>query len=109
MQRVGRLLARIDTVTDERISATEALLLRAGDAHHVFERDQLNGVYDDDWPAWYARWAVEHGLGPILGRPVDADEVAAFFTRTWSESEASEPKPTEPWATWMARRIVAEL
>ena len=94
---------------DAKARAVEALLREAGSAHHVFERDELGGVYDQDWPAWYGRWAVEHGLGAIVGRDVDGDEVGAYFARTWAEVEASNPKPTEPWATWMARRIVAEL
>jgi hypothetical protein len=30
------------------------LLKRAAAAHHVYEKTELNGVYDKDWPRWYA-------------------------------------------------------
>jgi hypothetical protein len=96
-------------MTDDRIRSLEALLKAAGEAHGVFEREELGGVYDEDWPAWYARWAVDHGFGAILGREVAPDDLAAYFTRTWDEIRHADPKPAEPWATIMARRIVAEL
>lgn len=32
---------------------TEALK-RTAAAHGVYEEEVLNGVYDDDWPQWYA-------------------------------------------------------
>ena len=96
-------------MTDDRIPSLEALLTAAGEAHTVFERDELGGVYDEDWPAWYARWAVDNGFGAILGRDLPADDLAAYFTRTWDEIRRADPKPAEPWATIMARRIAAEL
>ena len=96
-------------MTDDRIPAIEDLLRAASDAHHDFEENELGGVYDAEWPAWYGRWVVDHGLGGLLGHDVSADAVAAYFTRTWAEAEASDPKPAEPWATWMARMIAAEL
>jgi hypothetical protein len=48
-------------------------------------------------------------LAEILGRVVAPDDLAAYFTRTWDEIRHADPKPAEPWATIMARRIVAEL
>jgi hypothetical protein len=96
-------------LTDDRVRSLEALLTAAGEAHSAFERDALGGVYDEDWPAWYARWAVDHGFGSAFGREVPADGLAAYFTRTWDEIRRADPKPAEPWATIMARRIVSEL
>jgi hypothetical protein len=96
-------------MTTERITEIEALLDAAKEAHGAYERDELDGVYDEDWPAWYARFAVEHGIGDILGRPVTAEELGAYLTRTWDEIRQSDPKPTEPWATIMARRIATEM
>jgi hypothetical protein len=96
-------------MTDERISAIEALLDAAKEAHGVYEETELNGVYDEQWPAWYARYAVDNGLGDVLGRSLDADGVAAFFTRGWEEFRAIDPEPTESWSSWTARRIATEL
>jgi hypothetical protein len=69
----------------------------------------LNGVYDEAWPQWYAEHAVDHGIGRLLGRDIAADELAAFLTKSWEEMEQSDPKPTEPWSTFTARRIASEL
>ncbi|MFI6424312.1 hypothetical protein [Promicromonospora sp. NPDC050880] len=31
------------------------LLKQAATAHGVHEKEELGGVYDENWPAWYAR------------------------------------------------------
>jgi hypothetical protein len=44
------------------------LLREAEAAHGEYERDQLGGVRDEEWPAWYAEFIVnalrERGAGP---------------------------------------------
>ena len=93
----------------DRAGAIESLLVETEAAHAVYERDDLAGVYDDAWPAWYAGYAVDHGLGKILGRELASSDVAAFMTRAWDEVQASGSKPEEPWSTWMARRMATDL
>jgi hypothetical protein len=97
------------TVVDYRTEAVSALMSETEAAHGVFETTELNGVYDQDWPRWYATYAVEHGIGDLLGHLVTADRLAAFLASTFDEFKAAEPKPTEPWATWTAHRIATEL
>jgi hypothetical protein len=87
--------------------AIEALLAETEAAHAVYEREELSGVYDEAWPAWYAEYAVDHGLGEILGRDVTAPDLAAFMTGAWEERKAAGSEPDEPWSTWMARRLAA--
>jgi hypothetical protein len=96
-------------MTTDRVAAIEALLAQAEAAHGVYETTELNGVYDRDWPRWYATYAVEHGIGNLVGHPVTADELAAFLTAAWSEFEQADPGPAEPWSTVIARRIASEL
>ena len=96
-------------VNDDRISAIEALLDQAKDAHGVYEEKELNGVYDEAWPAWYGAYAVEHGLGDILGHEVAVDRVSDFLTRTWDEFRSADPHPAEGCSGWTARRIAADL
>jgi len=36
-----------------------AALQRAADAHGVYEAEQLGGVYDENWPEWYAAHMAE--------------------------------------------------
>jgi hypothetical protein len=84
------------------LSATEA-------AHGVYESTVLGGVYDREWPAWYAAYAIEHGLGELVGHDVTADQLRVFLASTFEAFKGAEPKPTEPWSAWTARRIAAEL
>lgn len=95
-------------MTTDRIGALEALLAETEAAHGAYETAELNGVYDEDWPAWYAAYAVDHDIGAILGRAIAADELAAFLTRAWEELQGSDPPPTEAWTSFMARRLAAE-
>jgi hypothetical protein len=46
----------VDKAAEEKAAEilTEALM-RTAAAHGVYETEVLNGVYDDDWPQWYAR------------------------------------------------------
>jgi hypothetical protein len=96
-------------MTADRTEAVSALLVETMDAHGRYEETELQGVYDEEWPEWYAAWAVEHGLGDLIGHPISADRLARFLAASNAEFERTEPKPTEAWAPWTARRITAEL
>ncbi len=91
-----------------RSEAVSALLLETEGAHGLYETAELNGVYDEAWARWYAEYAVDHGLGDLLGRSVDADEVAAVLTKAYAEFQALEPKPGT-WATYIAGRLIEGL
>lgn len=93
----------------DRIEGISALLGQAEEAHGAYERAELGGVYDEDWPRWYATYAVNNGIGPLLGHAVSADDLAGFLTRSYAEFQATEPKPTESWASYTAGRIATEL
>ena len=100
-------LSGVDDTTD-RASAIEDLLLRAERAHGAYEATELNGVYDAEWPRWYAAWAVQNGINDVLSRPVDADELAGLLASAWDELQRTDPKPTDTWSAYAARRLVAE-
>ena len=91
------------------IGALESLLAEAEGAHGVYETTELSGVYDEAWPRWYATYAVDHGIGDIVGREVTVDEVAAFLSVGWEDFQRADPKPTDPWSVVMARRIAQKL
>jgi hypothetical protein len=93
----------------DRTEEIEKLLVQAEEAHGVYERTALNGVYDQEWPRWYAAFAVEHGIGALVGREVTADQLATFLADGHAEFQRIEPEPAEPWAAWAARRIAADL
>ena len=96
-------------MTDPRADAVKALLDQTEAAHGAYESTELNGEYDQDWPRWYATYAVANGLGRAIGRDVGADRVAGFLAATFAEFEAADPKPVERWSAYMARRMVEDL
>jgi hypothetical protein len=93
----------------DRTAAVEALLVEAEQAHGRYEATELDGVYDQEWPQWYAAYAVDHGLGELLGHDVTTDELAALLARGFAEFDGTEPKPAASWSTHIARRIASEL
>ena len=97
------------TMAPDRIKEITALLGRAEEAHGAYEQAELGGVYDEDWPRWYATYAVDNGIGAMLGHDVSPDELAEFLTRSNAEFQATDPKPAVPWASYTAGRIAAEL
>ena len=96
-------------MTADRIAAVNALVVQAQAAHHDFEANELNGVYDEEWPRWYAEYAVANGLGALVGHDIATDRLARFLADSWAEFDGTEPKPMEPWPAYIARRITAEL
>jgi hypothetical protein len=92
-------------MSDDRTTQVEALLAETETAHGAYEAADLGGVYDRDWPSWYAAYAVDHGLEALLGRSVTVEELSSFLTRAYGEFERTESK-TESWQTFIARRLV---
>jgi hypothetical protein len=95
-------------MTADRTSAIQALLTQAAEAHHVHERDQLGGIYDEAWPQWYAAWAFDHGIAQHLPPDMTVDVLADAFGSSWEDIQRADPERSEGWPTHMARRLVAE-
>ncbi len=93
----------------DRTEALSALLAQTQEAHGVFEATELNGVYDQEWAQWYAAHAVEHGIGATLGHDVTTEQLSQFLASSYADFERMDPKPTEPWAAYTARRIAEDL
>lgn len=45
---------------DLSVEELEELLKAAAKAHGKYEKEQLSGVYDKDWPQWYAEWILKN-------------------------------------------------
>ncbi len=93
----------------DRTEAVTALLSAAEAAHGVYETTELNGVYDQAWPAWYAAWAVGRGIGELVGPHVTADRLGRFLASTFADFKTIEPTPAEGWAAYTARQVTTEL
>lgn len=93
-------------MSDSNILAIRDLLYAAGAAHGVYETNELNGVYDQDWHLWYAAWALEHGLKDLLSQPTDA---AALAVRLYDLNERHKQSDKRlNWAEFTAEKLARE-
>lgn len=68
---------------DDRTQTVSALLTETEQAHGVYETTVLGGVYHKEWAEWYAAYAVEHGIGDLIGHPVTAEQLGTFLASTF--------------------------
>lgn len=94
-------------MTSDTVTAIAALLTRAEAAHAVYETTELRGVYDEAWPAWYADYAVRHGIGDLLGKVVTSDLLAPILASAFDDFRTTASSPDASWATFVAGRIAA--
>src|SRR5215213_1755638 len=87
--------------------AIAALLRETETAHGAYETNVLGGVYDEAWPAWYAAYLLEHGLGDHLpaAESLDVTNLATMLTRLSADYERGEQ--SSPWPDVYAQGIVA--
>jgi hypothetical protein len=86
-----------------------ALLREAATAHGVYETNVLGGVFDEEWPAWYAAYLLDHGLDDLLpgAESLDVDNLTAMLARLAADYERGEQ--ASPWPDVYARGIVASF
>ena len=92
-------------MTQETITKIADLLLRAGSAHHHFEQTVLKGVYDQEWPTWYADYIIAHGLGELLPTPVTVEPLGRFLAENYEVYKRENSK--QGWADFTAQQIAA--
>ena len=86
----------------------QSLLDDAKAAHGVYEAVELGGVYDRQWPRWYADYLVDHGIAELLGRQLEVNELAGALEASW-QAQTDDGVPAEEWATYTARWLASEL
>ncbi|MGH2615996.1 MAG: hypothetical protein ACRDJC_12205 [Thermomicrobiales bacterium] len=94
----------METTTERAIAE---LLRETEAAHGAYETDVLGGVFDEDWPTWYATYLLDHGLAEHIGgaRTADAESLAATLKQLAADYEREQPE--SPWPEVYARGLVA--
>jgi len=79
------------------------ILRKASSAHGDYEINILNGVYDNNWPVWYAAYVVG-ALGMEAIKP-------AKLTQLLIEAHEAHQKqnPDANWPTFYADHIINNL
>lgn len=80
------------------------LLSKAQAAHHDFEATELGGEFDEQWPAWYAQFLEENGIGGLLVRELDLDLLAAKLEEVSQRHKTVQT--AENWAEYTARELI---
>ena len=86
--------------------AVAALLSQAETAHGIYETRVLGGVYDEEWPAWYAAYLLDHSLGEHLAgtENLDVANLATMLMRLATDYERG--KQENPWPDVYAHGII---
>jgi hypothetical protein len=85
--------------------AVARLLSAAGSAHGVYEETELNGVYDQNWPIWYATYLLQHGLGDLLGAAIGAEELGGLLKQY--DQDYQRERPAMGWPDFYAQQLLA--
>ena len=88
-------------------AAVAALLRQTETAHGAYETSVLGGTFDEDWPAWYAAYLLDHGLSDHLpgDERLDVANLTAMLARLAADYERGEQ--VSPWPDVYARGIIA--
>jgi len=89
--------------------AVAALLSEAETAHGAYETNVLGGAFDEEWPAWYATYLLDHGLSDRLpgAQSLDVPSLTTMLTQLAADYEQGDK--AGPWQDVYAQRIVAEF
>lgn len=91
-------------MTQNAIAELTALLGAAGNAHGVYETNELGGVYDQNWSEWYAAWLLEHNIGALLDTTPTVTELSAKLQAC--DAAYKQERPNESWPPFYARRLL---
>ena len=80
------------------------LLAEASAAHNEHEQRELGGVYDQEWPSWYAAYLVEHGISGLLGESITVENLAGLLAR-YDKEYTSQQRP-ESWPAYYAAQLL---
>jgi hypothetical protein len=94
-------------MNDQAQQQIAALLSETGAAHGVYEEGELNGVYDQNWPAWYAAYLVAHGLSSLAGVALVVDQLSPLLKQY--DQDYRHEQPREGWPAYYARRLVVQF
>lgn len=90
-------------MTQKTTTQIAALLSQAGEAHHEYEQNQL-GAYDQNWSIWYAEYIIEQGLGELLNREVNTEQLSQFLSQSSEEYKKSNSE--QSWADYTAQKLL---
>lgn len=80
------------------------LLSDAQNAHHDYETTELEGVFDEQWPQWYADFLMSNGFADLLAVEADMDQLASRLSEISQRHKAE--RIDESWADYTAHNLL---
>ena len=92
-------------------SRISALLSKTAEAHDRYERAELGGVRDEEWPVWYAAYLLENGLLDLFPDAVAQTRLKNELPMLLTEADKSHRAhaPDENWPDYYAQYLVDNL
>jgi len=84
-----------------------ALLRAASAAHGEYETRELGGVYDLNWPDWYATYLLEHGWEEFVGHVVTVEALSGALRACDAAYKLEAPRAA--WPDFYAQRLHARF
>ncbi len=94
-------------MSEQKEMEIRALLVRAESAHGEYESRELNGVYDQNWPNWYANYIVSDGLSKVLQREITSEELSQFLANSFEKYKQDSSGLS--WEDYTARELIASF
>ena len=94
-----------NTMPESKQREIANLLDKTQTAHGAYEERVLNGVYDQDWPAWYAVYLVAHGIADLFGQTITAEQLARLL-KQYDEGYRAQQRQ-DGWPDYYAAQLLA--
>ena len=91
-----------------RVERLSQLLEEAHTAHSVYEKDVLHGVWDEEWPAWYAGYLATHGILDLVAWDSQGREPPEGLALLLTEADRlhQSTAPEQHWPHFYARYLL---
>ncbi|TAH50783.1 MAG: hypothetical protein EYC68_13180 [Chloroflexota bacterium] len=88
-----------------RRAALAQRLSDANAAHAEYEKTELQGEYDQQWPEWYAAYLIAHAWNELFARAWDVNELSTALREADTAHRAAASKSS--WQEFYAARFAA--
>jgi len=90
---------------EKRRAALAEQLTAAGTAHGEYEKNALNGEYDEQWAEWYASYLIGHQWNDQFRTGWDVGELAEALRRANTAHRAD--APLRRWQDFYSEQFAA--
>src|SRR3990167_3637815 len=80
------------------------LITEAGEAHHIYEQQNLGGKSDEGWPLWYAEYLLSHNVAQYFEEELTKEDIAEDLKAAAAGFKENLPKMS--WQEYYAKFMI---